>query len=112
MHLRPRPIVQQKAAADPPVFILPGRSESHSEALAVNAVTCTNSACRTTAGPRSAAPWQHVGWSVGSKVMPRRNTCTQCAEMASPSFALDLIRELFEKENWRGGCEFGEQAVV
>lgn len=95
VHLRPRPIVQQKAAADPPVFILPGRSESYSEALAVNAVTCTNPACRTTAGPRSEAPWQHVGWSVGSKVKPLRNTCTQCAEVTPPSFALDFFRELF-----------------
>lgn len=42
-----------------------------------------------TAGPRSAAPRHHVGWSVGSKVKPLRNTCTQCAEMASLGFLVD-----------------------
>lgn len=57
MHLRPRPIVQQKATADPPVFILPGRSESHSEALAVNAVTCTNSARRDPGAQRRGSMW-------------------------------------------------------
>lgn len=66
----------------------------------------------TTAGPRSAAPWQHVGWSAGSKVVPLRNTCRQRAEISSPSFPLDLMRELFEKENWGGGCEFWQNVDV
>lgn len=72
---RLRPIVQQKAAAEPPVFILPVRSESHSEALAVNAVTCANSgrpdggrtlersavaACGMVSGVKGRAPAQHV----------------------------------------------------
>lgn len=62
------PIVEQEDPADPPVFMLPGRSESHSEALAVNAVTRRTgtlerraaAACGTVRGVKGRTPVQHV----------------------------------------------------